>query len=154
MDFIDVLLNVAYFLELITEECATVESISIHEKSEEKALEIVLAHAPPERLQSLSIDKARLRKITEVTLSFGLAAKDYEPEGSVANTDVFWVHPLLSVAKSRQEWMAKHLSKWDDFSREAPRYHELDGVHAKMLNAEYVDNVAKKIRRVIRSRGL
>ncbi|KAL9626072.1 MAG: hypothetical protein Q9164_007952, partial [Protoblastenia rupestris] len=102
--------------------------------------------APPDRLEILSIDKARLKKITEVTLSFGTAGRYYEPKGAVSAMDVFWVTPLLWVAKDRKEWMDTHLSKWVDFSNEAPRFHECAGVHSKMLNAEFVDGVARKMR--------
>jgi thioesterase domain-containing protein len=153
-DFIDVLLNVAYFLELITEQYAMVETIPMHEKSIDQALDIVLSCAPPDRLQVLSIDKARLHKITEVTLSFGKAGKYYEPEGAVSAMDIFWVTPLLWVAKDREEWMDLHLSKWVDFSEEPPKFRECEGVHSKMLNANFVDGVAKKLRAVMQARGI
>lgn len=153
-DFVDVLLNVAYFLELITADYAMVESIPMHEKTISEALDLVLTHAPPQRLRDLSIDKARLHKITEVTLSFGAAGRYYDPEGSVANMDVFWVHPLLWVAPNRQEWKEKHLSHWVNFCREKPQYYELPGNHSLMLNYNQLDTTAKKIRSVIRARGL
>ena len=153
-DFIDVLLNVAYFLELINEDYALAGQIPLHEKSNDGALDVVMSCAPPERLAVLSIDKERLRKITEVTLSFGFAGKYYEPEGAVSAMDVFWVTPLLWVAKDRKEWMDLHLSKWVDFSKEAPKFHECAGVHSKMLNADYVDGVAKKMRAVMQARGI
>ncbi|CAG9990254.1 unnamed protein product [Clonostachys byssicola] len=153
-DFIDVLLNVSYFLELITEEYAMVESIPMHEKSESEALDLVLQHAPPQRLRDLSIDKPPLKKITEVTLSFGTAGRDYDPEGTVANLDVFWVHPLLWVAPNRAEWMDKHLKHWVNFCRSEPQFHELKGSHSMMLNACQLHGTAVNIRSVIRSRGL
>jgi acyl-CoA synthetase (AMP-forming)/AMP-acid ligase II/thioesterase domain-containing protein len=153
-DFIDVLLNVAYFLELITEEYAMVESTPMHELSDYDALETVLKFSPPERLSILSIDHERLRKITEVTKSFGSAGRYYEPDGMVSNMDVFWVHPLLWVAGSRKEWMEEHLSKWVSFVKEAPVYHECDGVHSKMLNADFVDGTAKRIRATLQARGV
>lgn len=153
-DFIDVLLNVSYFLELITEDYAMVESLPMHENSDSEALDLILQHAPPRRLKDLSIDKARLKKITEVTLSFGTAGRDYDPSGTVAGMDVFWVHPLLWVAPNRGEWYDKHLRHWDGFCREAPQFHELRGAHSTMLNASQLDGTAKKIRSIIRSRGL
>lgn len=153
-DFIEVLLNVAYFLELITEEYTMVESIAMHKKTPSEALDLVLQHAPPDRLKSLSIDKPRLQKITEVTMSFGAAAKDYDPSGTVGSMDIFWVHPLLSVAPNRQEWMEKHLTHWVNFCRNAPQYHELPGNHSLMLNGTQLDTTARKIRAVIRYRGL
>lgn len=152
-DFIDVLLNVAYFLELITSDYAMVENTAMHQKTDSEALDIVLASAPPDRLKVLGIDKARLFKITECTRSFGQAGKDYVPLGSVPTMDVFYVTPLQWVASGRKEWMDEHLCKWVDFVDEAPQFHECDGVHSKMLNAEFVDGVAKKMRAVIKARG-
>ena len=152
LGFNDVLINVAYFLELINEEYAVASQVSLTEMSEDNALEVVLANAPKNRLETLGIDKARLRKITEVTWSFGKAAKHYDPVGSIAQMDIFWVHPLLWVAQDRNEWMDKHLRHWVDFSRQSPRYHECEGVHSLMLNTDYVDGVAKKMRSALRAR--
>ena len=155
LDFIDVLLNVAYFLELITEDYAVASQVPLHdEHSEDDALDIVLRSAPPHRLDLLSIDKPRLRKITEVTHSFGSAGKSYEPTGMVTAMDIFWVTPLLWVAKNRKEWMDLHLSKWTEFSLEDPRFHECEGMHSKFLNTDFVDGFAKTLRAVIEARGL
>ena len=152
LGFNDILVNVAYFLELVNEKYAVASQVSLADMTENDALEVVLANAPPNRLETLGIDKARLRKMVEVTWSFGKAAKHYDPVGSVAQTDVFWVHPLLWVAQDRNEWMDKHLRHWVDFSRQSPRYHECEGMHSLMLNTDYVDGVAKKMRSALRAR--
>lgn len=130
------------------------EQVSFSQKPDDEALDIIMSQAPPERLKMLSIDKPRLRQITQVTDSFGRAAAFYKPEGMISGIDVVWVTPLLWVASTREEWMKTHLSKWVEFSKEAPRFHECEGLHSKMLNDDYVDGIAKTLRAAIQARGL
>ena len=90
LDWTDALLNVAYFLKLISEEnLASICSDLYRWNNPDEALDFIIAHSPPERLTLLSIDRARLRKIAEVTNAFGEAGKKYEPEGLVQRLDVF-----------------------------------------------------------------
>ena len=98
------------------------------------------------------MDKMRLRKLTDVTNSFGQAGKIYEPEGTVGGLDLFWVTPLMSVAGSRREWMEGHLVRWRDFSREEPRWHECEGVHSKMLNREFVGGFQGRLKNAMAER--
>ena len=154
LEWIDVLLNVAYFLELIGEHYCVDTAEEIRQRSADEALDIVLSSAPHERLEALEIDKTRLRKLTDVTYAFGLAGKKYDPMGSVRRADIFWVTPLLLVSPSREEWMAKHLVRWTDFVSETPRFHECEGVHSKMLNPEHVGSFQKILRRAMATRGV
>lgn len=155
LDWIDVLLNVAYFLELVSEEQSNdISSHLSHHRGPDQALDFVLARAPRDRLEALAIDKTRLRKMTDVTHAFGMAGKKYDPEGQVQATDVFWVTPLTSVASGRIEWMDRHLRLWKDFVVESPRFHECKGVHSKMLNAEYVGSFQKVMKKAMAARGV
>ena len=154
LDWIDVLLNVAYFLELISEQLSVNAANELHQLSADRALDFIMAHAPQERLRELAIDKTRLHKLTDVTNAFGLAGKKYDPAGSVTRADVFWVTPLMTVAQDRQEWMEKHLIQWSDFVSEAPRFHECEGVHSKMLNSEYVESLQKVLKKAMTARGI
>lgn len=83
----------------------------------------------------------------------GLAV-DYEPEGSVANMDVFVADPLSHVAKNREDWIQNRLAAWKSFVRSDVRFHQVEGAHYTMLNPEYVVNFAKTLRKVLRGRGL
>ncbi len=62
LDWIDVLLNVAYFLELIDEGVTASISKDLRQGTPDEALEFILACAPRQRLEALSIDKSRLQK--------------------------------------------------------------------------------------------
>ena len=120
LDWTDVLLNVAYFLELINEDFSVSMSADLQNTSTDKALDFVMSYAHQERLEELDIDKSRLHKLTDVTNAFGLAGKKYDPEGSVRTADIFCVTPLTSVSPSRRQWMDKHLIHWNDFVVEPP----------------------------------
>ncbi|KAI9813673.1 MAG: putative NRPS-like protein biosynthetic cluster [Pycnora praestabilis] len=154
LDWTDVLLNVAYFLELISEDYSTSIAAGLHRRTPEQALEFIMNCAPTERLEALAMDSTRLRKLTDVTNAFGQAGREYEPQGRVRGMDVFWVTPLASVAGSRREWMEEHLVRWGEFSAEAPRFHECEGVHSKMLNAEYVASFQKCLKGAMAARGV
>ena len=154
LEWIDVLLNVAYFLELISEHYCVNTAEEIRQRSADEALDDVMSSAPRDRLEALEIDKTRLRKLTDITYAFGLAGKKYNPVGSVRHADIFWATPLLSVSQSREEWMAKHLVRWTDFVFETPRFHECEGVHSKMLNPEHVGSFQKILRRAMATRGI
>lgn len=154
LDWIDVLLNVAYFLELIDEGFSASIAEDLRQRSPDEALDFILACAPQKRLEALSIDKMRLHKLTDVTDAFGQAGKRYDPDGMVNAMDVFWVTPLQSVAQSRREWMDKHLIHWKDYSAENPRFHECDGSHSKMLNSESIAPFQKIFKCAMTARGI
>ena len=150
----DVLLNVAYFLELISEELSVRVDADLRQLSPDQALDFIMTCAPKERLHALAIDKERLKKLTDVTNAFGQAGKKYEPGGLVQAMDVFWVTPLLSVAASRQEWMDEHLIRWKEFSMSPPRFHECEGVHSKMLNSDYVASFQQRLKSAMAARNI
>ena len=68
--------------------------------------------------------------------------------------DVFYAIPLAMVASSKSEWLENHLSKWDGFVREAPKFHEVDGAHYTMIGPDHVFSFQKKLRAVLTARGL
>lgn len=154
LDWVDALLNVAYFLELISEEYAKEIVEAMHKVSHDEVLEHILQVAPAERLEAISLDKANLIKITNTTAGFGSSARTYDPSGKVASIDVFWVTPLVSMVKTRKEWMEKHLIQWNDFCVSEPRMHECEGTHSRMLNSEYVFSFQKKLRAAMAARGI
>lgn len=154
LDWIDVLTNVAYFLELIDEDFSASVGEDLHQRTPDEALDYILACAPRERLEALFIDRTRLQKLTDVTNAFGQAGKMYDPDGMVHAMDVFWVTPLQSVAENRKEWMDKHLIHWKEFSAETPRFHECEGSHSKMLNSENVTSFQKVLKSAMTARGI
>lgn len=154
LDWIEVALNLSYFLGLMTEEDAQRMSPVVNGMSNDDALKVVLSSAAQEHLSELSLDQSKLATWTSLAHAMQYAARDYNPSGSVANIDVFIADPLSAVAKDRASWVENHLGKWKDFSRTEPCLHEVGGAHYTMLAPEHVLSCQQKLRSVLTSRGL
>jgi len=148
------LLHLSYFLYIITETTASELSAPLRSLNKEEALANVVKTANPTRMAELSLTSEALYKWANLAFALQGIAKDYEPKGSVALMDVFYAIPLAAVAQSKKEWIEGPLSKWRDFVKEAPRYHEVDGAHYTMISLENVQRFAKKLKSVLQARGL
>ena len=154
LDWIEVALNLGCFLDLYSEDYQAQISPDMHGRQPQEVLGFVMEKAPPTRLAELSLTRPKLERWISLAHSMQKAAVDYDPSGSVANIDVFYCTPLASVSRDRQHWLEEHLRKWADFSREEPRFHEVDGAHYTMLDSENVHSFAKKLKAVLLERGL
>lgn len=154
LDWISVLLHLAYFLDLMTEEHAHAISPAMHLLSPEEVLSHVLEQSPPARLQQMALDADKLRKWTDISHGLHVIAHDYDPSSTVSKMDVFYAIPLAAVAKDKQDWLDNHLSKWDGFVRDEVRFHEVDGAHYTMLGPDNILSFQKKLRGVLRERGV
>lgn len=154
LNWSECLLHLSYFLDIIAEATASELSAPLHSLSKEEALAEVLKIANPTRMVELSLTSEALRNWANLAFALQGIAKGYEPEGSVASMDVFYAVPLAAVAQSKKEWVEGPLSKWRDFVREAPRYHEVDGAHYTMISPNHVHSFAKKLKSVLQARGL
>lgn len=154
LDWIEVALNLSYFLGLMTEEEARKMSPAMHDLSHEKVLEVIVSGAAPERLSELSLDKRKLATWTSLSHAMHRIACDYDPSGTIANIDVFVADPLSSVATGREDWIRNHLSKWKDSSRTEPCLYDVNGAHYTMLPPENVSSFQRKLRTVMTSRGI
>lgn len=89
-----------------------------------------------------------------VAYSMQYAAVDYEPSGMVDSMDVFVAIPLAEVAKDMNDWKTNHLSKWADFSKTAPRFHEVDGAHYTMIGPDNVYSFQRRLKAVLQYRNI
>lgn len=154
LDWPEVLLNLAYFLDLIKDTYAQAVSPAMHMLSRDQALTHVLQIAPHHRLEELALSGEKLKKWADLAHSLHNMAREYEPSGSVKAMDVFYAIPLLAVASSKSEWLEHHLSKWSDFCASTPHFHEVDGAHYTMLSPEHVMSFQKRLKGVLLKRGL
>ena len=154
LDWIEVVLNLSYFLDLTTEEYAHEISAEMHKLSNDEVLERVMQIAPPARLEELSLTKKKLATWASLAHAMQYAAREYDPSGCVGGIDVFFATPLLAVAENKEDWVANHLSKWKDFSRSEPRFHEVAGAHYTMLGPKHILSFQKKLKSVLSDRGL
>lgn len=148
------LLNLSYFLDIITETTASELSAPLRSLNKEDALANVVKLAKPTRMAELTLTSEALYHWANIAFALQRIAKDYELKGSVTSMDVFYAIPLAAVAQSKTEWVQGPLSKWQNFAKETPRYHEVDGAHYTMISAENVQRFAKKLKSVLQARGL
>lgn len=154
LDWIEVVLNLGCFLDLYSEAYQVAISDEMHKKQPQEVLSFVMEKAPPARLAELSLTRSKMERWISLAYAMQNAARDYDPTGSVANIDVFYCTPLASVSKDWHHWLEEYLSKWKDFSREEPRFHEVDGAHYTMLDSQNVHSFQRKLRAVLLERGL
>ena len=149
------LLHLAYFLDLMTEAYAEcVEEQGFHTIPREKALAQVLGAANEGRVNELGLDRSVLGRWVDVAYGLQSMAAEYDPAGMVDVIDVFHATPLKVAAASRDEWLREHLSKWRDFCRTVPRFHEVGGAHYTMLGPNHVKGFSVELQSALKARGL
>ncbi|MCJ1264008.1 hypothetical protein MMC22_003879 [Lobaria immixta] len=154
LDWVEVLLNLSYFLDLMTEEHAVEISPAMHKLQSEEVLDYIMNMAPMARLTELSLDRKKLATWASLAHELQRMARDYDPSGSLATMDIFYAIPLAQVATNKQDWVTDHLSKWSNFIREAPRFHEVDGAHYTMMGPGHVLSFQKTLQNAMADRGL
>ena len=155
LDWVEGLLNLSYFLELITSDHAREISPAMHAlDTQEEVVNAILADSNPTRLETLSLTAKKLLNWANLALSLQGMARQYEPSGIVDGIDVFCATPLAAVAKSRQDWVKNHLSKWSDFSTTPPRIHDVEGEHYTMISPDHVFSFQKVLKEALEDRGV
>ena len=154
LDWTEVLLNLSFFLDLITDNYAHVVSPAMHMLSRDQVVTHILQVARPERLAELAISREELERWADLAHQMQYMARNYEPSGSVKSMDIFYAIPLSAVAKSKQEWLENHLSKWESYVGSSPRFHDVDGAHYTMISPEHVKSFHKKFRNALQERGV
>lgn len=154
LNWIDVLLHIAFFLEMIDEKTMDDTTPYLHTLGREAALEHILSISDPGRVQSLAIDAEKLALISDIAENFRENTEDYEPVGSVESIDVFVADPPTYAAKDRQDWRDNKLGRWVDFSRKGVEFHDCPGIHAQMLNREHMAEFARIFKGSMKRRGI
>ncbi|KAH7095864.1 acyl-protein synthetase [Paraphoma chrysanthemicola] len=150
------LVHLAQFLGLVTEEDVEMleGDIEYTDAPRANALTQVIRVADLARLEELGLRDVDLARWADVAYGLQSMAVNYEPTGMVGSIDVFHAIPLKQVANSRTEWVSEHLSKWRDFTRTEPRFHEVGGAHYTMMSPEHVVNFAAVLKEAMVARGL
>ncbi|KAI4158543.1 MAG: hypothetical protein LQ342_007325, partial [Letrouitia transgressa] len=151
LDWIETVLNLAYFLDLVPESYAEERSVEMHTMRDRSAvLDQLMQDASTERLQELALDRDQLAHWASLGNKMQQAAIDYEPSGSVAAIDVFVANPLAGIAKGKQDWRDRQLSAWRDFCRSEVKFHDVAGAHYTMLNPENVQSFQKTLKNALK----
>jgi thioesterase domain-containing protein len=106
------------------------------------------------RLAELGLDRHGLIRSTDVAHDMPHMAIDYDPQDKVSCLDVFFASPLKAAAPNREKWIINHLSKWKDFCKSEPRFHEFAGAHYTMIGPEHVANFAMTLLFALQARGV
>lgn len=154
LDWTEVLMNLSYFLGLLPEDYTRVISDQLHCLPRDKAIARVVRDAAPGRMKELDLDAAGLEKWVGLAHHLQAMARDYDPSGTVASIDIFCAIPLAAVSRTREDWVANHLSKWKDFSASEPRLHDVQGSHYSMLGPENVISFQKLLKKALSARGI
>jgi thioesterase domain-containing protein len=154
LDWIDVLLHIAFFLELIDEPTMVRITPHMHTLSRQPALEYILSISDKERMTALAIDADRLALISDIAENFRVNVETYEPTGTVERLDVFVADPPTYAARDRQDWRENKLGPWADFARTETEFHDCPGIHAKMLNREHMAGFARIFKAAMKRRGV
>ncbi|KAL5355882.1 hypothetical protein BJX96DRAFT_79691 [Aspergillus floccosus] len=154
LDYKECLLHLSYFLDLMTEERTRELSVELQGLTEEAVLARVMAEADQNRLLELALSPEGLTKWACLAFALQRMAVDYDPTDSIAGIDVFYCNPLAIAASSKAQWLSDHLSKWADFARSPPRFHEVGGAHYTMLGPEHVFGFQKTLQSALDARGI
>ncbi|MCJ1331775.1 hypothetical protein MMC10_008467 [Thelotrema lepadinum] len=154
LDWTACLLHLCYFLDLIPESRSQELIPQLRCEANDAALAYVLGIVDTARMQELSMTSTELGNWASLAYAMQAMAVDYDPSGSVNSMDVFYAHPLRTAARCKEEWLEQHLSKWAEFCRTEPHFHDVEGAHYTMLSAEYVESFAGKLKQVLKARGL
>ena len=156
LDWTACLLHLCSFLDLMSMSRADALASELrHPKpSRESTMSTVTMVVDAQRMAELSLDAAALANWADLSHGLQSMAVDYEPEGAVGVLDVFYAQPLTLAARSKEEWLTLHLSKWADFCRTKPRFHDVGGAHYTMLNSEHVHGFANILKQVLEAREL
>lgn len=154
----DVLLHISFFLELIDDDIMARASNYLHQNentiTREEALDYVLSISDAERVDALALTPGRLERISDIGENFRLHGEAYTPVGSVDHLDVFVADPPGYAAKDRKDWRENKLGKWVDFVRSDAEFYECPGIHARMLNPEFVPGFVKGFKAAMKRRGV
>ena len=154
LDWVEVILNLSYFLDLIGEDYAHEISPEMHKLSHDEVLDFIISKALPARMTEMALDKQILCNWADLAYRMQAIAQDYDPSGTVASMDVFYAIPLAAVARDKQQWREEHLSKWSDFVATPPKFHEVEGAHYTMISPTHVFTFQKTLRAALHARGL
>ncbi|KAF7560190.1 hypothetical protein G7046_g3951 [Stylonectria norvegica] len=155
LNWIDVLLHIIFFLELVDERTMVDITPKLHAMAtREEALSFVLEIGDKDRATALAIDAAKLELISDIAENFRVNVEHYEPIGKVENLDVFVADPPTYAADGRKDWRENKLGRWADFGRTETMFWDCPGIHARMLNPQHMADFARIFKGAMKRRGV
>lgn len=148
--------NLAMFLALIPQE--EIQGVEDELKADpsltkEQQVQIILQYADKQRCEELDVTPEYLLRWIDLAMAVNGLGRTYNPSGKQKNLHVFYAHPILAMG-SKEEYLANHLKKWDEFADGKIRYIEADGAHYTMLNEVNARTFQTKIRNILKNLDL
>lgn len=151
IDWTGGMLNLSYFLGLVTKQDANDLAPTLRPLSRKEQLAVVWKLSPPDRLIELQLTQEKLDHWVDIAGSLIECGKDYNPGGSVSALDVFYAIPLRG---SKADWLNNQLKPWDGFSRGQASYTDVPGQHYTLMDFDHVPQFQKIFRSRLEARGL
>jgi thioesterase domain-containing protein len=107
----------------------------LRELPPERQPEYLLQIAPKERLAELDLNLEKFTAWVELAHALTGLGRTYQPSGTVRSMSVFYAIPLRGT---KEDWLAKELKRWDDFTEEPNRYIDVPGEHYTLMNPQHV----------------
>ncbi|KAH7884191.1 atromentin synthetase [Phlebopus sp. FC_14] len=145
------MLNLAYFLRLVTKQEADDLAPLMRPLTRKGQLDVVWKVSPPERLVELQLTPEKFDHWVDIASSLVKCGAQYHPSGSVSVVDVFYAIPLRG---SKADWLNNELKPWHEFSRAEPSYTEVPGAHDSLMDFDHVPTFQKLFRSRLEARGL
>ena len=170
------MLNLSYFLGLITKEDARDLEGPLLKMPKEEQLQKVWDMAPPQRLHELQLSIPKLDHWVGIARSLIECGKSYVPSGSVGEypvskllhfrvihiitevLDVFYAIPLKGT---KADWVNKQLKPWQGFCRRdvegregGTTFTDVPGQHYTLMDFDHVPFFQKIFRERLEARGI
>ncbi|KAG2753836.1 atromentin synthetase [Suillus brevipes Sb2] len=151
IDWTDGMLNLSYFLGLLSKHDAEALMPVMRPLTKKEQLEVVWKMSPHQRLVELQLTTEKLDHWVNIAVSLVLCGKDYVPSGSVSTVDVFCAIPLRGT---KSDWVNNRLKAWSNFTRSDSSYIDVPGEHYTLMNIENIPQFQKIFRDRLEARGL
>jgi len=152
------MLNLSYFLGLITKQDAVDLDEPFSKFPKEEQLQKVWDMAPPQRLEELQLSIPKLDHWVGIARSLIECGKTYVPSGSVEVLDVFYAIPLKGT---KADWVNKQLKPWQGFCRrdvegreDGATFTDVPGQHYTLMDFDHVPLFQKIFRERLEARGV
>ncbi len=138
-------LNLAMFLELIRKDEVPemLRSMTERNLAYPEQLAYIIDRASKSRLAELDLDLAKFAAWVDLAQSMVKLGRTYEPSGNVTSVSVFYCTPLRGT---KEDWLNIQLRRWDDFTRNANRYIDVDGEHYTLMGPQHVHTFQATLR--------
>lgn len=146
------ILNLAYFLSLITKERAHgLQTDLARIGTPRQQIEALWTESSQDRIAQLKLTPGLLEKWVGIAQALITCGKDYQPSGSVRSATVFYAVPL---AGEKQAWLDRQLRPWQGFVREPMRFVDVPGAHYTLMDGDHAVEFQRHLRGELHRAGL